>query len=324
VQRVVAVVTTYNRKDLLLECVRAVLAQTHPVERLFIVDGASTDGTDDLLRESGVLDDPRVAYERLPTNEGSSGGFAAAIDLARQTDADWIWLMDDDAEPVPDALEQLVGSAPAADASVVAVCSKVIHPDGTLDANQRGHFRRRLRPLAPEEYRPGHHPALDFLSFVGTILRTETARRVGLPKREFFVWGDDVEYSFRVRREGEIRLVSESVMLHKRVAHSYENARSRFWNRVLPVTMWPTPAERFWQNLCGLRNYIWMKREYEGQGALSAVGTTAQFMVKHLLYDDRPLRRMRWIVRYARDGRAGRFANIPPARWVEMVRAGEL
>jgi len=113
-------------------------------------------------------------------------------------------------------------------------------------------------------------------------------------------------------------------MVHKRVTHSYENRRSRFWNAILPGQFWPTPLERFWQNLCGLRNYLWIKREYEGQGTLSAVGTTLQFVVKHVLYDDRPLPRIRWIVRFARDGRRGRFVNIAPDRWAQMVREGDV
>ena len=66
-----------------------------------------------------------------------------------------------------------------------------------------------------------------------------------------------------------------------------------------------------------------MKREYERQSAISAAGTTLQFVLKHLLYDDRPLRRIPWILRYARDGRRGRFENIPPSRWMEMVGRGD-
>jgi len=89
------------------------------------------------------------------------------------------------------------------------------------------------------------------------------------------------------------------------------------------VEMYPTPLDRFWQNLCGLRNYIWMKREYEGQRALSAAATTAQFMLKSLLYDEQPLRRLKWIARFARDGRAGRFNNIAPAEWRRMAEQGE-
>ncbi len=319
--RVCAAVVTYERKELLVECLAALLAQTHPVMRTFVVDNASTDGTQELLRARGFLDRPDVEYVRLPENVGGAGGFATAVQLTRAEDADWIWLMDDDSEPMPDALERLLTAPPAVDPATVALCPKVVYPSGDIDANQRGDFRRRLRPLAASEYRDGHYVALGFLSFVGALVRADAARRLDPPRADFFVWGDDVEYSFRLRRLGALRLVNESVFTHKRVTHSYDNGRSRFWNRILPGQFWPTPPERFWQNLCGLRNYIWTKREYEGQGALSAAGTTAQFVFKALLYDEQPLWRIPWIVRFARQGRSGRFRTIPPAHWAQIVRA---
>jgi len=316
---------TYNRRELLVECVEGVLGQTQAVRRVYVIDNASTDGTEAYLRERGLLGDARLEYVQLPENRGGAGGFAAAVEIARAAGGDWIWLMDDDSEPVRDSLERLLAAPEAADPGTVGLCSKVVYGDGvTIDANQRGDFRGRLRPLPAGEYRPGHHPAIGFLSFVGSLVRTQAARAAELPRAEFFVWGDDVEYSIRLRRLGAIRLVPESVMLHKRVTHSYESSRSRFWNRILPGEYWPTPLERFWQNLCGLRNYLWTKKTYEGQGPMSAAGTTAQFVIKHLLYDDHPLLRMRWIVRFARDGRAGRFRNITPAEWTQMMREGEV
>ena len=322
--RVGAAVVTYNRKDLLLGCMDALLGQTHPVVQTFIVDNASTDGTQDLLRERGLLDRDDVTYVRLDENLGGAGGFSRAVEILRAEDVDWAWLMDDDSEPVPDSLERLLAALPASDPDCVALCPKVVYEAGGIDANQRGHFRRRLLPLAEGEYRDGNFVELGFLSFVGARVRPSAARAIDPPRADFFVWGDDVEYSFRLRRVGSIRLVNNSVMVHKRVTHSYENGRSRFWNRILPGYYWPTPPDRFWQNLCGLRNYIWMKRHYEDQGSVSAAGTTLQFLVKHALYDERPLRRLPWLVRFARDGRRGRFANIPPAQWQEMVRRGQV
>jgi rhamnopyranosyl-N-acetylglucosaminyl-diphospho-decaprenol beta-1,3/1,4-galactofuranosyltransferase len=322
--RVHAVVTTYNRKALLLECLAALERQTHPVERLFLIDNASTDGTPEALRELGVPGRDDVNYLRSPENVGGSGGFARGVRAAREADSDWIWFMDDDAQPAPDAAEALLAAPPASDERVVALCPKVVQPDGSVDTVMRGHFRRRLRHLPPGAYEPGGYPAIGYTSFVGPMVRTEAARAVDPPREDFFVWGDDLEYSLRLRREGELRLVPEAVVVHDAPSRSYTNARSRFWNRLLPVQMYPTPLERFWQSLCGYRNYIWVKREYERQSALSAVGTTAQFMVKALLYDDQPLRRLPWIVRFARQGRRGRFDNIPPERWAEMVRAGDV
>lgn len=321
---VCALVVTYNRRQPLVECLDAIFGQSHPIEQLVLVDNASTDGTAELLREGGRLDRSELRYLRLDENLGSSGGFAHGFRAAMASGADWLWTMDDDAEPRPDCLELLLASPPAADPATACVCPKVVLPDGTLDAVMRADFRRRLRPLPAARYRPGTYPSIGVTSFVGPLYRMEAVRAIEPPRSEFFVWGDDVEYSLRLRERGEIRVVPEAVVLHKPLSQSHVNRRSRFWNALLPVRLHPTPLERFWQNLCGLRNYIWTKRQYEGQGALSAAGTTLQFVLKHLLYDDRPLRRIPWILRYARDGRRGRFNNIAPAEWVEMVRRGDV
>ena len=317
---VCAIVVTYNRKQLLGECVAALLAQTHPVERVMVVDNASTDGTEEHLRGEGLLERPGVEYHRLPHNSGGAGGFSEGVRLGREQDCEWLWLMDDDSEPRPDALERLLAAPEADDPATASLAPKVQYASGGIDSNQRGDFRRRLRPLPDSEYVDGAHRTIGYMSFVGSLVRTSAARAIDPPRADFFVWGDDVEYSLRLAEQGAIRLVSESVILHKRAAHAYETARSRFWNRLLPVHLYPTPLDRFWQNLCGLRNYIWMKRRYEGQSAISAAGTTLQFVTKHALVDDRPLLRIRWILRYARDGRRGRFENIPPSEWAAMVR----
>ena len=317
-------IVTFNRKQLLAQSLEAVYAQTLPSARVIVVDNASTDGTPEMLAELGYTAREDFELLRLPANTGGAGGFAAAVRAGTAGDADWLWLMDDDCVPRPDALRRLIESPPARERGVVCLCPKVEYPNGGIDANQRGHFRRRLRPLPAGEYRPGHHPELGFMSFVGSLVSVDAARRTGPPKAEFFVWGDDVEYSFRLRRRGTIRLVPDSVVVHHRAAHAYETARSRALNRVSPVKFFPTPLERFWQNLCGLRNYIWMKREYESQSAVSAAGTTLQFVVKHVVWDDHGLRRLPWILRYARAGRRGDFRNVSPQRWVELVRDGRV
>ena len=51
--RVAAVVVTYNRKELLMECLEALLRQTRPLQAIYIIDNASTDGTPELLHREG-------------------------------------------------------------------------------------------------------------------------------------------------------------------------------------------------------------------------------------------------------------------------------
>jgi rhamnopyranosyl-N-acetylglucosaminyl-diphospho-decaprenol beta-1,3/1,4-galactofuranosyltransferase len=124
--RVCAAVVTYNRRELLVECLEALLAQTHALQSIVVVDNASTDGTPELLRERGLLDRDDVRLLRLAENRGGAGGFAAAVEATRAQDCDWIWLMDDDSEPVPDALERLLSSPPAGEEATVALCPVLI------------------------------------------------------------------------------------------------------------------------------------------------------------------------------------------------------
>jgi rhamnopyranosyl-N-acetylglucosaminyl-diphospho-decaprenol beta-1,3/1,4-galactofuranosyltransferase len=317
-----AVVVGYNRRDLLAGCIEALLAQTVPLDGIVVIDNGSTDGTRELLEERGLLE--RVRYVRLDENSGSSGGFAAGVEAARDSNSDWLWLMDDDAEPERDALERLLRSSAAAEPSTAALCPAVVRPDGEIDLGHRGHFRGRPRALPLGSYRPGTAPQLGYFTFVGVLIRTAVARAADPPRADFFIWADDYEYSFRIARLGAIRLVPEARIIHHDVGQAHTSRRSRFWNRLTGWSYAPTPLEAFWRNLCGVRNSVWMKMRYEHQGPVGGWLTIGWFVAKTLLYDDRPLRRIPWIIRYGRAGRRGDFRNISPAEWAAMVRRGEV
>src|SRR5688500_20251395 len=90
---VCAVVLTFNRKALLVECLDAVLGQSRPPDHVVVVDNASTDGTRELLRENGLLE--RVEWIPLERNLGSSGGFHHGVAAARRGSWDWVCVMDE-------------------------------------------------------------------------------------------------------------------------------------------------------------------------------------------------------------------------------------
>ncbi len=319
--RVCAAVVTYNRAALLIECLEALLAQTHALEQVFVVDNASSDGTAELLHERGLLDDGRIVLERLEENLGGAGGFARAIDAARATGGDWVWAMDDDTEPPPGALAALLASAASADPANVVLAQRVVNPDGSVQLGARGHFRGRPRPLAPEAYVDGQAPELDFATLVGILVRGDAARATDPPRPEFFIWGDDYEWCFRLREHGAIRLIPESRIVHKDAGHGFQTRRSRLFNRLPGLSFGATPYAGFWRNMCGVRNFVWMKKTYEGQSALGAAGTILQFIVKALLYDERAFARVPWIIRAGIDGRLGIFQTVTPQEWAQRLAA---
>ena len=95
--KVCAVVVTYNRKELLRQCLHSVLQQTRPLDCILVVDNASTDGTLDLLN----AEFSNVEQLKLPTNTGGAGGFKAGMQWAYCKGYEWVWVMDDDIEVLP-------------------------------------------------------------------------------------------------------------------------------------------------------------------------------------------------------------------------------
>ncbi len=208
---VAAIVVTYNRCELLKQCLERLLNQHSPLSRIYVMDNASTDGTPQV-----IPDDPRVTYVRLERNLGGAYGFSRGVELALEARHDWLWLLDDDGLPEPDALAQLLAHA-GHDGPDEVLCSAVLARDGRPDLQQRRAFdARRLReqPLPLQAYA---HPSVpvDLFTFVAVLLPVQAVRRAGLPLDNYFFMYDDFEYALRLRRLGVgARLVPGSRVWH--------------------------------------------------------------------------------------------------------------
>lgn len=260
-----AVVVTYNRKKLLLECLESLRKQTTAVDGICIIDNASTDDTPLALLEEGYLASSppaeidraweqslyvpnlingrniRIHYVRMRENAGGAGGFGEGMKRAFEFGYEWIWIMDDDVVPASSALEKLV-SATDIVGEFGFLASKVIGLDG----------RAMNVPAIDLRSPSGRYPEWGcFLdqgivqirdaTFVSLLFPCEIVKRAGLPLSEIFIWGDDAEYTMRVTNFIPAYLVGNSVVVHKRarqgpvdLAEETDLARIKmhfFWNR---------------------------------------------------------------------------------------------
>lgn len=204
---VAAVVVTYNRKGLLLECLDALQRQTAPAD-ILVVDNASTDGTGEAL--AGLLEAGKIAYLNTGANLGGAGGFQYGIRHAVEAGYDYLWIMDDDSMPTPDALRTLLDASDGL-GRFGWLSGKALWSDGSLC---RMNIQRNLNMGNIEDFSASRVRA-GAATFVSLLIPSSVVREVGLPIKEFFIWADDLEYTRRISRKYPCWVIPASVTVHR-------------------------------------------------------------------------------------------------------------
>lgn len=242
-KKVSAAIVTYNRLDLLKESLGAVLGQTKYLNHVIVINNKSNDGTKEYLSS---LKDERLVVFNSEDNLGGAGGFNQAVRLfAEKTDDDYVWLMDDDTIVQPDALEHLVDFVEEHD-HVGFVNSQVRW--GSLEGNPSWMNVPAPRGFTWQMYMTPKNPAVEVVNstFVSVMFSRKMVAMIGLPQKEYFIWGDDMEYTNRIADVDRGYTVLKSIAVHKSKENSMpgdivkEKDESRLWrydfefrNRVL-------------------------------------------------------------------------------------------
>jgi GT2 family glycosyltransferase len=218
-REVAAIVVTYNRKELLYKNVICLLSQTEDKSDIFIIDNASTDGTKEYIKN--LIDNQKVFYINTGKNLGGAGGFTFGLKHAALAGYKYIWLMDDDTLPLPDALEQLLQANNLLSGNYGFLSSAVLWTDGTASLMN-----------IPQIKEPWHR-GLQYLkegllpckqaSFVSLFIKTEVVNHIGLPIKEFFIWADDFEYTQRIAKNYDCYIIGKSQVIHEMKQNNVSN-----------------------------------------------------------------------------------------------------
>ncbi|GIV40180.1 MAG: rhamnosyltransferase [Thermonema sp.] len=195
-KKVIAVVVTYNRLELLKQCIEALRKQSHPLEGILVVNNGSTDGTSEWLAEQKDI------YAVHQENLGGAGGFYTGFAEALKQNVDWVWAMDDDCIAHPEALQALVQQADDPNNIYCSVAVDAQKPEQlcwiTKDIDGR-----KIKDVKQLGEQPIEVSGVPFLAiFLSTVL----IKRIGFPIKEFFIWGDDTEYCWRSRKKANSRV----------------------------------------------------------------------------------------------------------------------
>lgn len=208
-EKVIAVVVTFNRQTLLSECINALRNQTRKIDKILVINNGSNDNTETWLREQIDLE------FFTQKNIGSGGGFNTGIRLAYEKGYDWVWLMDDDGYPKGDALENLLEDAE--EKICLRNCAVISKEDGESFVWKTGNYSS-IKDVSEPVIKDFAHP------FNGTLLHKELIRKVGLPRKELFIWGDETEYFTRIFNQFKIPVYTKinSIHYHPVCAYSYK------------------------------------------------------------------------------------------------------
>lgn len=214
------VVVTYNRLELLTQCLQKLEKQTYPIDSLIVVNNASTDGV-----TAGFLDSYKgslpLTVIHNEVNTGGAGGFYTGIRDAHQLGYEWIFIMDDDVFADSRCIEQLMKVAHPCMIAVREYKDGQLVERAAIEYNLSNPFYLNPKRLAVcDKYKNREDmPAtieVDNVAFEGFMIKREIIDIIGYPESKYFIFYDDVDYALRARKAGySIKAVRDAKLIRQ-------------------------------------------------------------------------------------------------------------
>ncbi len=234
------VIVNYNTRDLLRYCLASIYESRGQFSfDVCVVDNCSTDGSAEMVRREF----PQVTLIESPYN----GGYAYANNLGlRQAEARYYLLLNPDTVLPPSALAEMLAFMDAhPDAG--AAGPRLLLADGSLDLACRRSFPTpaisfyrltglsRLFPRSPRFGRynltcldPNLTTEVDSVVGAFMMVRREALQQVGLLDEDFFMYGEDLDWAFRMKQAGwKIYYNADVSVLHYKRASSRHSLKAQ-------------------------------------------------------------------------------------------------
>jgi GT2 family glycosyltransferase len=298
---VATIVLNWNRKDDTLRCLDSLEAVDYPLNDVYVVDNASTDGSVQAIHEAF----PGVEIVTNAENLGFAEGNNVGIDLALERGYDAVLLLNNDTVVASDSVRLLVDALVAS--PIVGIVSPAIlylarpgqiwSAGGSIDWRRgqvsSAHFNDRVEELADLPF------TVDHVSGCCMLVRSDAIRRAGALDPRFFMYYEETEWCVRIGRVG-----------YEAVVHP----QARIWHDIAPDEQLGSPAIAYFMTRNQLL-FLWTTKAPASAWAYTLFGQIRT--VTALFIKPASLARMRGrlpMVRAMRDFALGRFGPMPTRR----------
>ena len=228
---VAAIVVDWNRPVETMACLRSLRASCYPNLIAVLVDNGSDYSNESEYRV--IL--PGLIYRRLVRNRGFAAGCNAGIAVARESEADYVLLLNNDAEVAPDAIGRLVNCAEE-HPRFGALTATVYHCENRGRLWHAGARTLVVWPFARRvtmaELKGPEPVPVDFATGCALLLRGAAIDTVGELDERFFMYSEDIDLCLRMREAGfRIGAVPSALAWHRVAASAYGDSPARAWQR---------------------------------------------------------------------------------------------
>lgn len=242
---VATVVVAFNRDVLLKGALDSILKQSLKSDAIIVVDNAVQDSTQALVKEFDCY------YLAGNKNLGGGGGFSLGMRFALSIGAEKIWLLDDDGWPDKDCLETLIESSTKFSYEVVSPLV-ISNEDSTFTANTFFFGLRKADQVSRLKRKEVRENKVQF--FNGVLLNSTVVERIGFPRADLFIRGDELDYYYRCRPFTRMALITKAELYHPSSQDEYAVNRRRLFSANVPSD----PIKRYYQ----LRNRGYLIRQH--------------------------------------------------------------
>ena len=210
-RNVAAAIVTYNRRSLVKECIEAVLSQQGASCDIIVIDNGSTDGTEELFHND--FKDASIDYENVGENLGCAESTARLVKKATELGYKYIWVMDDDVVPEPNALEELLKTDKRLNGNWGILSGAAYWTDGSIcEANRQ---KKTIFTFMKESDYRKPLVKVKMVSLASMFINAEAVRKVGTLKGDYFIYSEDYDFCARVGKYYPIYAVTSCKVTHK-------------------------------------------------------------------------------------------------------------